>query len=49
VVKIVYDGARGIDVQFSWLKPWVWDILKVEVVGSNPAKKLTSYKFMNLS
>jgi hypothetical protein len=40
---------QGIDVYFSWLKPLIWGILKGEVVGSNLAKKLKIYKFMNLS
>ena len=32
----------------TWLTPLVWGIHKGEVVGSNPAKKLKTYKFMNL-
>jgi hypothetical protein len=31
---------QGIDVLLSWLTALVWGILKGEVVGSNPAKKL---------
>ena len=55
VLSIFFWGAftywaqcQGIDVQFSWLKPLLWGILKSEVVGSNPANKLKTYKFMNL-
>ena len=40
------DMATAMSI--SWLKPLVWGILEGEHVGSNPAKKLETYKFMNL-